>query len=307
MDGRCVEREFQERLDRLENVALISVKDDRVGALRKLGRSHYARFLMPLHVELLKLQSYVKEKQLKVVVLFEGRDAAGKGGTIKRFIEHMNPRGCRVVALEKPSVKERSQWYFQRYANHLPAAGEIVLFDRSWYNRAMVERVMGFCSDDEVREFLRAVPEARATIYDFPEVIPLSHRRIEAAGLGDRVDLVAGDFYTDSALPAGADLAWVSAIVHQNSREQNRALFAKVHSALARGGQLMVRDIVMDDAHTSPPAGALFAVNMLVRTEAGDTFSFAELCEDLASVGFGDSILIRGARDMDSVLRAPKP
>ena len=155
--------------------------------------------------------------------------------------------------------------------------------------------------------FLRAVPEARATIYDLPEVIPLSHRHIEAAGLGDRVDLVAGDFYTDSALPAGADLAWVSAIVHQNSREQNRALFAKVHSALARGGQLMVRDIVMDDAHTSPPAGALFAVNMLVRTEAGDTFSFAELCEDLASVGFGDSTLIRGARDMDSVLRAPKP
>jgi len=154
--------------------------------------------------------------------------------------------------------------------------------------------------------FLRTVPEAKATIYDLPEVIPLSHRYIEAAGLGARVDLVAGDFYTDAALPAGADLAWVSAIVHQNSREQNRALFAKVHSALVHGGQLMVRDIVMDDAHTSPPAGALFGVKMLVRTQAGGTFSFAELREDLASVGFGEPTLIRGARDMDSVLRAPK-
>jgi precorrin-6B methylase 2 len=154
--------------------------------------------------------------------------------------------------------------------------------------------------------FLRAVPGARATIYDLPEVIPRSHRHLEAAGLADRVDLVAGDFYTDAALPAGADLAWVSAVVHQNSREQNRELFAKVYSALAPGGQLMLRDIVMDDAHTSPPAGALFAINMLVRTEAGGTFSLAELREDLASVGFGEANLIRGARDMDSVLRAPK-
>ena len=93
------------------------------------------------------------------MILFEGRDAAGKGGTIKRFVEHMNPRGCRVVALEKPTIEERAQWYFQRYVRHLPTAGEIVLFDRSWYNRAMVERVMGFCKDDEVREFLRSAPE----------------------------------------------------------------------------------------------------------------------------------------------------
>jgi precorrin-6B methylase 2 len=154
--------------------------------------------------------------------------------------------------------------------------------------------------------FLRAVPEARATIYDLPEVLPLTRRHIEAAGLGDRIDLVAGDFYTDTALPAGADLAWVSAIVHQNSREQNRVLFGKVHSALAHGGQLMIRDIVVDDEHTSPPAGALFAINMLVRTESGGTYSFAELHEDLARVGFGEPTLIRGARDMDSVLRAPK-
>jgi polyphosphate kinase 2 len=141
------------------NVELIEVKDDRVGEMKKLGRNHYLQLIMPLHVELLKLQNYVREKRLRVVVLFEGRDAAGKGGTIKRFIEHMNPRGCRVVALDKPTDEERGQWYFQRYVKHLPTAGEIVLFDRSWYNRAMVERVMGFCKDDEVREFLRSVPE----------------------------------------------------------------------------------------------------------------------------------------------------
>ena len=154
--------------------------------------------------------------------------------------------------------------------------------------------------------FLRAVPETRATIFDLPHVIPLSHRHIEAAGLGDRVDFVGGDFYVDAALPAGADLAWVSAIAHQNSRQQNRDLFAKVHAALAPGGRLMIRDIIMNDAHTSPRAGALFAVNMLVRTEAGGTFSFAELREDLARAGFGDPTLISGDRDMDSVLEAPK-
>ena len=105
------------------------------------------------------MQNWIKENGLRVLAIFEGRDAAGKGGTIKRFVEHMNPRGCRVVALDKPSDRERTQWYFQRYVNHLPSAGEIVLFDRSWYNRAMVERVMGFCSPEEVKEFLRSVPE----------------------------------------------------------------------------------------------------------------------------------------------------
>ncbi|HEY0844687.1 MAG TPA: polyphosphate kinase 2 [Noviherbaspirillum sp.] len=112
-----------------------------------------------LQVELLKLQAWVKETGQRVVILFEGRDAAGKGGTIKRFMEHMNPRGARVVALEKPSDAERGQWYFQRYNQHLPTAGEIVLFDRSWYNRAGVERVMGFCTDEEYLEFMRQTPE----------------------------------------------------------------------------------------------------------------------------------------------------
>lgn len=135
------------------------VRDDRTGLLRKLDVRSYIELIAPLHIELLKLQNHVKAKGERVIVIFEGRDAAGKGGTIKRFIEHLNPRGARVVALEKPTEQERSQWYFQRYVQHLPSAGEIVLFDRSWYNRAMVERVMGFCSYDEVREFLRSVPE----------------------------------------------------------------------------------------------------------------------------------------------------
>lgn len=125
----------------------------------KLGKQAYEGALLPLQAELVKLQEWVKQEGLKVVVLFEGRDAAGKGGVIKAITEPLNPRVVRVTALPAPSDRERTQWYFQRYAAHLPAAGEMVLFDRSWYNRAGVERVMGFCSDDEYREFLRACPE----------------------------------------------------------------------------------------------------------------------------------------------------
>lgn len=124
-----------------------------------LSRRSYERQKYRLQVELLKLQAWVKDEGKKVVVLFEGRDAAGKGGTIKRFMEHLNPRGARVVALEKPSEVERGQWYFQRYVEHLPTAGEIVLFDRSWYNRSGVERVMGFCTQQEYLEFMRQAPE----------------------------------------------------------------------------------------------------------------------------------------------------
>ena len=115
--------------------------------------------MLPLQAELLKAQNWIKETGEKIVMLFEGRDAAGKGGTIKRFMEHLNPRGARIVALEKPTERERSQWYFQRYIEHLPAAGEIVFFDRSWYNRAGVERVMGFCTPAEYLEFMRQCPE----------------------------------------------------------------------------------------------------------------------------------------------------
>jgi polyphosphate kinase 2 len=124
-----------------------------------LSRKSYERQKFGLQVELLKLQAWVKETGQRVIVLFEGRDAAGKGGTIRRFMEHMNPRGARVVALGTPSEVEKSQWYFQRYVQHLPAAGEIALFDRSWYNRAGVERVMGFCTRKEYAEFMRQAPE----------------------------------------------------------------------------------------------------------------------------------------------------
>ena len=124
-----------------------------------MQRRNYERQKYRLQVELLKLQAWVKETGQKIVILFEGRDAAGKGGTIKRFMEHLNPRGARVVALEKPTEVERGQWYFQRYVNHLPTAGEIVMFDRSWYNRAGVERVMNFCNDQEYGEFMRQAPE----------------------------------------------------------------------------------------------------------------------------------------------------
>jgi len=119
----------------------------------------YESELKKLQIELLKMQNYVKDKGLKVLMIFEGRDAAGKGGTIKRITEHLNPRGARVVALDKPSDKEKTQWYFQRYVQHLPSAGEIVLFDRSYYNRAGVEPVMGFCTQEEHKEFLHEVPE----------------------------------------------------------------------------------------------------------------------------------------------------
>jgi polyphosphate kinase 2 len=124
-----------------------------------MSRRNYEREKYGLQVELLKLQAWVRETGQRVVILFEGRDAAGKGGTIKRFMEHLNPRGARVVALDKPDVAERGQWYFQRYVEHLPTRGEIVMFDRSWYNRAGVERVMGFCTDEEYLEFMRQAPE----------------------------------------------------------------------------------------------------------------------------------------------------
>ncbi len=126
---------------------------------KSLPEGTYQKALSDINIELVKWQYWIKQKGLRVVIVFEGRDAAGKGGTIKRLTEPLNPRGCHVVALPAPSDREKTQWYFQRYVKHLPAAGEIVVFDRSWYNRAGVERVMGFCTDDEYREFLRSCPE----------------------------------------------------------------------------------------------------------------------------------------------------
>jgi polyphosphate kinase 2 len=125
----------------------------------KLSRKEYEKELAKLQIELVKLQEWIKARGLKVVVVFEGRDAAGKGGTIKRIMDKLNPRICRVVALGVPTEKEKTQWYFQRYVPHLPAGGEMVLFDRSWYNRAGVEHVMGFCTEEEYKEFMRSCPQ----------------------------------------------------------------------------------------------------------------------------------------------------
>ena len=126
---------------------------------KKLDKKFYEKELIQIQLELVKLQEWIKAKKLKVIVIFEGRDAAGKGGVIKRITQRLNPRICKVVALGTPTEREKTQWYFQRYAAHLPAAGEMVLFDRSWYNRAGVEKVMGFCNEEEYKEFLRSCPE----------------------------------------------------------------------------------------------------------------------------------------------------
>ena len=124
-----------------------------------ISNQEYQQALSKIYEELVKLQYWIKQQGLRVIIVFEGRDAAGKGGTIKRLIEPLNPRGCNVVALPTPSDRERTQWYFQRYVEHFPAAGEIVIFDRSWYNRAGVEHVMGFCTEEEYQEFMRSCPE----------------------------------------------------------------------------------------------------------------------------------------------------
>jgi polyphosphate kinase len=166
-DAAALRRELFEGTEALQRRRLLKPDEELAADWRNgaypyknlMSRKNYEAQKYLLQVELLKLQAWVKETGQRVVILFEGRDAAGKGGTIRRFMEHLNPRGARVVALEKPSETERGQWYFQRYVEHLPTAGEIVMFDRSWYNRAGVERVMGFCSDAEYQEFMRQAPD----------------------------------------------------------------------------------------------------------------------------------------------------
>ncbi len=154
--------------------------------------------------------------------------------------------------------------------------------------------------------FLKIAPRAKATIFDLPDVIPMARKRIAEAGLTDRVRFVAGDFHEDD-LPAGADLAWLGAIAHQNSREQNRSLFAKVHDALRKNGAIVIRDVVMEPSHTAPAAGALFAVNMLVGTPAGGTYSLDEYTEDLNCAAFTDVTLVHRDEAMNSLIRARKP
>lgn len=158
MDSYDEELEMELDDDRLDEL-LLSVPQQGAQTDAGMDRRLYFKELFRLQGELVKLQDWVVRKKLKVVVLFEGRDAAGKGGAIKRITQRLNPRICRVAALPAPSEREKTQWYFQRYVSHLPAGGEMVLFDRSWYNRAGVERVMGFCSDEEYEEFFRTVPE----------------------------------------------------------------------------------------------------------------------------------------------------
>lgn len=153
--------------------------------------------------------------------------------------------------------------------------------------------------------FLLAVPDATAVLFDLPEVVPLARERLTRAGLADRVTLIAGDYNTDP-MPGGADLAWLSAIAHQNSREQNRILYGKIHAALAPLGALVIRDVVMDASRIEPPAGALFAVNMLTATEGGGTFTFDEFREDLTSAGFSDIQWIHRDEGMNSLIRARK-
>ena len=165
---------------------------------------------------------------------------------------------------------------------------------------------LGGASGTYTIPFLRLHPGATATIFDLPAVLPMAQSLLKDVGLADRVRLVPGDFYAD-ALPAGADLAWVSAIVHQNSRAQNRALLEKIHAALVPSGRVLIRDFVMDEARTDPPAGAFFAVNMLVATAGGGTFTFRELQEDLGAVGFTDTQFLRRGEGMDSIVSAVKP
>jgi polyphosphate kinase len=164
----------------------------------KLPRKDYEKEVARLHLELVKLQYWIKQSGQRVVLLFEGRDAAGKGGTIKRILEPLNPRGATVVALGTPTERERTQWYFQRYVAHLPAAGEMVLFDRSWYNRAGVEHVMGFCTQDEYEEFMRTCPqfERPPALRDHPRQVTGSRSattsRSAASGPGSRTRRSSG-------------------------------------------------------------------------------------------------------------------
>ena len=164
---------------------------------------------------------------------------------------------------------------------------------------------VGGASGTWTLRFLQVVPSARATIFDLPDVIPMARQRIADAGLTDRVTFAPGDFYQDD-LPAGADFAWLGAITHQNSRRQNRELFAKVHTALEDKGSIVLRDVVMDPSHTSPLPGALFAVNMLVNTPKGGTYTFDEFAEDLTTAGFTDAALVHKHEFMESLIRAEK-
>ena len=242
-------RIHDEILDSLDEERELELDDERLAQLidahdqppaDSAERAHYFKELLRLQRELVRLQDWVVHKGLKVVVLFEGRDAAGKGGVIKRIMQRLNPRSCRTVALSAPTERERTQWYFQRYVAHLPAAGEIVLFDRSWYNRAGVERVMGFCSPEDTEEFFRTVPDFERmlvrsgiillkywfSITDdeqnlrFIDAHPRSAEAVEALADGPRIAPALGGLHQGEGGDAAPDAHPRGALVGGRGRQQ---------------------------------------------------------------------------------------
>jgi hypothetical protein len=244
---------------------------------------------------------------------------AGRPGSQLAMMQHQAnclrrwSRLAEVVKTGRPAPREPSvRGEGADYASFIeamdnvsgPVAGKIVADLQPLEFQHLLD--VGGASGSWTIEFLRANPGARATLFDLPVVLPQARNRLRAAGLLDRVTLAPGDFYVDP-LPTGADLAWVSAIVHQNSREQNRQLFGRVFAALAPGGQVLVRDYLMEASRTRPAGGALFAVNMLTATEKGGTFTFDELREDLERAGFTQVKLARPDDTMHAVVAAKKP
>ena len=273
--------------------------------INRMGRKSYEEQKYHLQVELLKLQAWVKETGQRIVILFEGRDAAGKGGTIKRFMEHLKPRGARVVALEKPTVQESGQWYFQRYVAHLPTRGEMVFFDRSWYNRAGVERVMGFCTDDEYREFMRETPEfernlVRSGIYLIKfwfsvsreeqkrrfrerEVSPLKRWKLSPI---DKAAIDKWDAYTRAkeAMFYATDTLEVPWVVVKSDDKKRARLNAM---------RYVLRAIPYDNRDLD----AVGPVDPLIVGRAGSMF---ETAENLGSLGRVDASQVRAAALLDA-------
>ena len=242
-----IDEEFEMEMDDDRLDKLLAEADDHQAG-EGLDRRVYFKELLRLQGELIKLQDWVASNKQKVVVLFEGRDAAGKGGVIKRITQRLNPRICRVAALPAPNERERTQWYFQRYVAHLPAGGEIVLFDRSWYNRAGVERVMGFCTEEQVQEFFRSVPEFEHMLvrsgtillkywfsitddeqqFRFMMRIQRSAQAVEAVADGRRIAQALGAVHQGQGRDAGEDAHQVRAVVDRRcGRQEARA--AELH------------------------------------------------------------------------------
>jgi SAM-dependent methyltransferase len=234
--------------------------------------------------------------------------AQHQANCMRRWVELARVVKSDRPAKVRPSVRgpARDQEAFIGAMDNLSAPNAVQVIRAVQPLRFMRLLDVGGASGTWTIAFLRACPSAHATIFDLPRVIPMARRRLAASGLARRVKFVAGDFMKDP-LPGGADLTWVSAIIHQNSRAQNRALFRKVSQALVPGGRIAIRDIVMQEGHTRPVAGALFAVNMLVATAGGGTFTFGELREELEHAGFEEVALARGDQGMNSVVVARKP